>query len=379
VLKTWAVGSPAQIPYDTMPKTTGAYRLGGGLNLESIYPIGQGYKDTGAVGARAAFSDPLQLNRLAVSASITPGGADVTGAERLHLASSYDRYDWTAKAAYNDADFYDLFGPTKTSRKGYKASLAHHSTLLWDDPRRLTLNVEGRVAGHLDQLPEYQNVAIAINSLVTLDASLAFSSVRSSLGHVDDEKGRVWEIESQTDVVHGDALTRVHGAYDEGFGLPLGHSSVWVRTAAGFSAQDPSDPFANFYFGAFGNNYVDHGAIQRYRDYDAFPGADLNEIAGRNFARGMVEWNLPPVRFSRAGTPGAYLSWLRPAIFASALGTNLDDSRDRRRATSIGGQVDLRFTVLSALDMTLSAGAAIRFANDVPARRELMISLALLR
>ncbi len=220
---------------------------------------------------------------------------------------------------------------------------------------------------------------VSIDSLVTFDASLEFSGLRSSLGHVDDEKGRRWTVESETDIVHRAAFTRVHATYDEGFGLPLAHSSVWIRAAAGFSPQDPSDPFANFYFGAFGNNYVDHGDIQRYRDYYAFPGAGLNEIGGRNFARGMVEWNLPPVRFRRAGTPGAYLSWLRPAIFASTLGTNLDGSEDRRRATSIGGQIDLRFTVLSALDMTLSAGAAVRFANDVPARRELMISLALLR
>ena len=28
-----------------------------------------------------------------------------------------------------------------------------------------------------------------------------------------------------------------------------------------------TSPFSSFYFGAFGNNYVDHGTISRYRDY----------------------------------------------------------------------------------------------------------------
>ena len=112
---------------------------------------------------------------------------------------------------------------------------------------------------------------------------------------------------------------------------------------------------------------------------ESFPGAQINEIGGRNFLRSMLEWTLPPWRFSRVGTPGAYISWLRPAMFVSALATNLDDAAVRRRAISAGGQVDLRFSVLSALDMTFSAGAAIRLANGVPKAGEFMASLKVLR
>ena len=112
---------------------------------------------------------------------------------------------------------------------------------------------------------------------------------------------------------------------------------------------------------------------------ESFPGAEINEIGGRNFLRSTLEWTLPPRRFSRVGTPGAYLSWLRPALFVSALLTNLDDESIRRRAISAGGQVDLRFSVLSALDMTFSAGAAVRLANGVPQAGEFMASLRVLR
>jgi hypothetical protein len=86
---------------------------------------------------------------------------------------------------------------------------------------------------------------------------------------------------------------------------------------------------------------------------------------------------LPPIRFSRAGTPGFYLSFLRPALFAGGLVTNLDRSGARAAATTAGGQVDLRFTMLSSLDLTLSAGAGVRVAHGLPARREAMVSLAL--
>ena len=58
---------------------------------------------------------------------------------------------------------------------------------------------------------------------------------------------------------------------DAGFALPWAHSSIWLRTAAGTSPGPRDDPFANFYFGGFGNNWVDRGEAKRYRDYYAFP------------------------------------------------------------------------------------------------------------
>jgi len=378
VLKTWALGSPAAVPYDTMPKTTGEYNLAGGLKLESLYPIVQGYKDTGAFGVRANFSDPLQLNRAYLTAAWSPGGG-LPAAERLHLSADYARYDWTAHAAWNGADFYDLFGSTKASRKGYALSLKRSSSLIYEAPETLTLQIEGRVSGRLDQLPEYQNVAVKVDQLYTLKADLAYSNVRASLGHVDDEKGRTWSVALRNDYVNSTLFTRAYGTFDVGVALPLGHSSVWFRNAAGFSPGRVSEPFANFYFGGFGNNYVDHADEKRYREYYAFPGAELNAIGGRNFVRSMVEWNLPPVRFSRVGTPGAYLSWMRPALFVAGLVTNVDSPGLRRRALSAGGQLDFRFTMLSVLDMTFSAGAGVTFEQGRRAAREAMFSLRVLR
>jgi len=378
VLQSWALGSPAAVPYDEMPKTTGIYRLGGGLVLESLYPIVQGYKDTAAVGFRTTFSDPLQFNQATFSATYSLDDA-IASRERLHLRAEYHRYDWTAHAAYNDADFYDLFGPTKTGRKGYSIGLSNTRTLVFDQPRQMTLEVGGRVAGNLDQLPEYQNVAVDVHDLVSVNAELTYRNIRSSLGHVDDEKGLAWSAALRSDYVNESVFTRVHGTFDIGVPLPVSHSSVWVRSAAGFSPQSASEPFANFYFGGFGNNYVDHQEIKRYQQYYSFPGAALNEVAGRNFVRSTVEWNLPPVRFRSMGSPAAYLSWLRPSLFVSGLVTNLDRGGPRRRAVSVGGQVDLRFTILSVLDMTLSAGAALRTADGVPLRREAMLSLTVLR
>jgi hypothetical protein len=378
VLKGWLVGSPNDVKLEDKGLVHGEYRLAGGLRRESIYPIVQGYKDTAALGVRANFSDPLQLNRVTVSAGYSPWsslGAD----EHLHLRAEYQRYDWRARATWNDADFYDLFGPTKFSRKGYTVGLGYHRTLLFDEPRRIDLETDVMFAGDLDRLPEYQNIAVDVDRLFSFDATLKGEHVRSSLGRVDDEKGIRWSGTLDGTRVAGEWFGRARGTFDVGVPLSIPHSSVWLRSAAGVSPGPPSDPFANFFFGGFGNNWVDRREVKRYREYYAFPGAGINEIGGRNFVRSTVEWNLPPLRFRKAGTPGFYLTWMRPAVFTGVLATNVDRASIRRTATNVGAQLDFQLTVLSNLDMMLSVGGAAAFENGFVPRREFMVSFKLLR
>ena len=44
-------------------------------------------------------------------------------------------------ASYNKADFYDLFGPTKRSRKGLNFGLSINKSLFSDAPKSLDLNL----------------------------------------------------------------------------------------------------------------------------------------------------------------------------------------------------------------------------------------------
>ncbi len=299
--------------------------------------------------------------------------------ERLHLHAEYQRSNWKARFRLNDADFYDLFGPTKTSRKGYALGLGYTRTLVYDPPRQLDLSLRADYYGGLDRLPDFQNVATPIDRLTSVRARLGYRNLRGSLGRVDDEKGHRSEAGLDSDVVGGRTFFRAWAEVDRGFALPLGHSSVWLRNSAGFSPNDRAQPFANFYFGGFGNNWVDHGEEKRYRERYSFPGAELNAIGGRNYAKSTLEWNLPPVRFRRLGRPGFYATWARPALFASGIVTDMDSAATRRALTNVGAQVDVRFTILSALDLTLSGGYAVAFEDGERPRPEAMISLKLLR
>ncbi len=149
--------------------------------------------------------------------------------------------------------------------------------------------MSGAIAGNIDRLPEYQNVPVDVDRLYSFDAKLQFSHVRRSLGAVDDEVGATWSTVLQGRLVDGTAIPKFYATYDRGVALPIGHSSIWVRSAGGYSPRDRTQPFANFYFGGFGNNYVDHAEVKRYREYYAFPGrrperdrgAQLREVAGR--------------------------------------------------------------------------------------------------
>ena len=278
----------------------------------------------------------------------------------------------------NPADFYDLFGPTKRSLKGQSGTIAYEKTLIFDEPRELDLKLNLSHYTNLDRLPRYQNIDVTFDTLTSFVADLNYSHVRKSLGAVDDEKGFKWRVIGAADHVNGDTIPKFLGNFDFGFALPWKHSSIWLRNSTGVAFGEVDDEFANFFFGGFGNNWVDSGDIKRYRHTYAMPGFELNEIFGRNFYRSMLEWNLPPVRFQDAGGSRFYLSWARPALFATVLGTNYDDSALARNVYDVGAQIDFRFTLLSRLNMTLSIGYAVGFGDGVDSADEFMLSLKIL-
>ena len=166
----------------------------------------------------------------------------------------------------NNADFYDLFGPTKVGRKGYSALVGHRKTLIFDEPRRLELDLSGRVAGNLDRLPDYQNVPVDVDRLVTLKAALAYTDVRNSLGHVDEETGRKWSRRAAAPT--SSTASRSRGCTAHSIAASACRSATRRSGCAPRRASRRAtgrEPFANFFFGGFGNNYVDHGDEKRYR------------------------------------------------------------------------------------------------------------------
>lgn len=380
-IREWRNTLLSTVTIDSTTTSESHYSALANLKVESIYPVVEGYKDYPAYGLRFNVSDNVYIHQVGLTASYSPN-TRVPDDERLHLSFDWKRYDWSLHFKHNDADFYDLVGPTKTSRKGSSLGIGYKRVLVNDSPRHMDLNFDVTGYTNLERLPDYQNVLVSdsFDQLLTGSATLSYGNTQLSLGAVDQEKGYKWVLNASSNYVNERAFPSTYGSLDFGFPLPVHHSSLWFRSSAGWGGRgrDREEPFANFFFGGFGNNYVDHGSAKRYREVYAFPGTELNEIGGTNFGRLQAELNLPPIRFRRFGFTYLYLTWIRTSVFGTGIVTNMESDTYRRRVGDLGSQVDFRLTLLNHLRITASVGYAAAFEKGRKATDELMFSVKIL-
>ena len=378
VLKTWKLPPPSTIETQKVITSAGSYSPLRSTRPISVYPIVQGYKDTVAAGLRMDLSDGLRLSSGDVTASYSPSTAQPLE-ERFHFGLNAHLWNWNLSSYYNKADFYDLFGPTKVSRKGFELKLEQQKNLLFDTPRTLDLNWSLAGYAGFDTLPAYQNVAAPVSRFATGSVSLKYSRLEESLGAVEAEEGTEWKLASELTYADGKGFPAIYGTYDRGFLLPISHnSSLWLRSSLGKAFGNPSDRFANFFFGGFGNNWVDHRETSRYREFYSFPGVKLNQISATSYGKLLTEWNLPPVRFRRVGTTALYVNWARLTLFSSGLVTNLANASTRQGFGDFGAQLDFRTVLFTYMNSTFSMGYALAADDRGHVTGEYMISLKIL-
>ncbi len=377
LVKEWMLPPPSVVDLEALAPESGPYHPLKELELSSAYPIVESYLGHSAVGMRLNLMDPVGLASFDLSASVTPSGS-VPSDEKLHVTGNFRRWPWRLSAFYNPAHFYDFFGPTERARKGYGAVGEYTGILINDRPRSLDYSVIASGFGGLDTLPEYQNVIASIDSYFALSARLEYEAFRKTIGGLNPEKGLAWGLYLNDKYADSANFLRAWAELDLGFPLPITHSSLWLRPSAGYSWGDRENTLSNFYFGAFGNNWIDYEEARRFRDSSSFPGLEINELEAGNFAKLLVEWELPPLRFERAGVPNLYLTWLSPSLFGSAIRTDLDDSSLRRDLFNVGAQVDLKLVIFTNLSSTLSLGYARAYESGRPSSGEYMISLKIL-
>ncbi len=377
VVKTWMPGSPAAVELDSITTYSGIYNSWKHISLRSAYPVLEGYKDHVALGYRFNFSNKILFNSFDLTASYNPN-KNVPEDERFHFGLNYNYWSWKFHAGYNYANFYDLFGPTKQSMKGYFAGLEYEKFLIFDEPRTMKIHFDASGYGNLERLPDFQNISASYDKLFTGGVRLDYSFVQSSLGAVDEEMGYRLQIVSRANYVNSEYFPRTYVNFDYGIQLPVNHFSLWMRSSFGHSYGDRNNVFANFYFGSFGNNWVDYLDTKRYRQYYSFPGLEINELGGKNFGKAMLELTLPPLRFRKAGFVSLYCNWVRMAVFSSGIITNFDKNIYKRKLINFGGQVDFRIILFSQLNTTLSLGYASAAEKGLKPKDEFMVSLKIM-
>jgi hypothetical protein len=370
----WQV--PPSPPAETLLREQGPYHPLQHMTLRGVFPVLQGYRDTGGAGLHVQFGDPLGLAQLGITAAITPGQG-LPADERGHLEITGRYLHWSAGLSWNRSSFYDLVGPTRRGRRGLAATLGHERPLVDAPTHRIESRSRLALYDGLDALPDAQNVQAAVGRLVTAELGLHYSAVQRGLTAVDDQKGVVASATVTLSHAAGSVITQPVLRLDLGTPLPLTHASLWSRTALGSTAGTRSLPAARHYFGAFGNNWVDDGAVRRYREPGSLPGFEIDAVSGRSYLRQMVELNLPPLVFASLGTPGLHLQSLRSSVFAAGLWTEPWRGERRGHAT-LGAQADLRLSVLHWYDMMLSFGWATGYSSGRRVGSEWMVSLKLL-
>lgn len=377
IVTKWLAGSPADINIDSLKIFSGEYSGLNSIDITSIYPIVEGYKDFPAYGLRLNLSDPVGFHNFNITASYSPNNL-LTNDEKWHANANYEYMNWKFSLDYNYANFYDLFGPTKVSRKGYSIGVIYNKALLYDRPKTIDYTISIAHYGNLERLPDYQNVGVSFDKFYAGSIQFNYKYLRASLGAVDYEKGFKWGIVSSGNYVNNTFYPRILNNFDFGIALPINHSSIWLRSSVGYSLGEHTDPSANFYFGGFGNNWVDYLHEKRYREYYSFPGVEINDISGINYGKLLAEWNLPPIIFQHVGSSAFYITWARASIFSTGIITNLDDADYRRKVFNIGTQIDFKIIMLSHLKLTFSFGYALAFEELQQQSNEIMMSLKIL-
>ncbi|MGB7453645.1 MAG: hypothetical protein WBM36_16085, partial [Lysobacterales bacterium] len=236
VLREWNVVSTlSKVDHEGKITNRGKYRPYRELGFESGYPIIEGYRDSVAVGYALKLQDPAQLHNVDISASYSPDSSRPSG-EKFHFSAEYRALNWHARYWHNDAVFYDLFGPTKRSRKGDAFIVGYKKALIFDQPRQLDFSADVAYFTGLDTLPGNQNVPTLFNQdILHGQVELNYTNTRKSMGAVDHEKGWRWDIFASADHATSDTIPKLRAGLDFGFALPWKHSSIWFYSSGGIA------------------------------------------------------------------------------------------------------------------------------------------------
>jgi hypothetical protein len=374
-VENWTLPPPTVINLDSIRVIEKDYHPARELRMAGAYPIIQGYKNFVAPGYRIFLMDPMGLNSLNLKLSVTPTDK-LPGKQVPHISAEYNFLGWTFTGNYNYADFYDLFGPTKFSRAGYSFSSRYYHIINRFTPRKTDFYARLSVYGDLETLPGNQNIESDYKNLFVGTLNFHKSYLRKSLGAIEPEQGYDWNVFAYTSFAKQVFYPQLINNLDLGFLLPLRNTSLWFRTSMGQSFGDPAKTNSYFYFGGFGNNYLDYRISQQYREMSSFPGREIDAVSALNYGKLSTEVNFKPLRFRKLGFKGFYSTYARLTAFGMGLFTNIANDQPQVNHFASGLQVDMEIVLFTLLKSTLSFGYSRAYEGNLT-HDQFMVSLKL--
>ena len=332
VVKEWKLGSPARSAARLARHRQGHLPLGPRHRASSrSTPWSRATRTSRRSALRANFSDPLVPQPREPDGLVHAGRRTCPRTSATTCRAELQRYDWTLGVPGERRRLLRPLRPHEDEPQGLgRGPRLQPQPDLRRAAHGWTCEADVTYYGDLDRMPDYQGDADELHRQAR-DARAAALQGLPALARLRrrGEGAAAGTSASPATASRARCSRSSTSNLDLGLALPLPHSSVWLRGSAGWGPGDKRDePFANFYFGGFGNNWVDHREEKRYRESTPSPASRSTRWAARTIAKGMLEWNLPPLRFRGAGTPSFYATWLRPA----ALRERARHQRRRQRA-----------------------------------------------
>lgn len=361
------------------------------MAFQGAYPLISGFSDidswnnvTPVLGYGINFSDPLAFNTIKLFLGMSPWSNN-PWKNRLHASVEFHSGFWNFAASWNKPDFYDLFGPTRVSRKGYDIGISYERSYSTMAPFQWNWDASVNAYGDMDALPLYQNVSVdkSVNSFYTASAGIGASKTRTSLGGTMPEQGYILGLSGYSYLADGKFYPSMTLTMQKGVLLPvMRNTCAWLRMAVGQNFGDSDSVFGNTYFGGFRNNYVDYRPANRYRTVTALPGMRIDNVEAHSFCKFTGDLSLQPFRFRNTGSLCLYPTYAQLSLFASDLMANPWGNQSFSNYISLGTQLNVEIVLCNYMKTTVSFGYAhcLSQTRAVPSRQggEWLISIKLL-
>ena len=344
----------SKIKIDTLQNNYSAIN---NIGIESFIPIVSGFQDQKVIGIFTHFSDPLLVHELKIEAGYSPFNENLVG-PKFHLKVVYD-YNRKVKFAFNQnaADFYDLFNSRKRGMIGRKITLGYLHYWKYDNPHKIKQNTEIALYNGVEFIND-NLVRVKRPDFFVAQTNYNSTDLRRTIGSSDFENGNIFDFTFQ---VFGDNpddpqfAGQLRGEWHNYSKLLFDHNTLHFKLAAGYHYDNENLIQARFYFGGFGNRYVENEEVKQYRKVFRLPGIPIYSLDTDRFVKIMLENNFPPIRFSNLSFSQHFINHLDFSIYSQALIVKSDVSN---KWLDIGIQGNIVFKHWFNLESTFSAGIA---------------------
>ena len=356
VLK-WALEPANNSKYKLNASNEKRYNSLGSLKILTFIPVLTGFQSQKVVGFFSRISDPLIDNDITLEFGISPFIKNSID-PRLHLRFKYDykkRFQLTID--YNASDFFDLFNERKRGMIGTKVTLANTHYWLYDNPHKVMQKTEVDFYSGVKSIND-NLIKVSQPDFFTISTNINSKNLRRSIGSVDYESGNEFNITINSftsNYKNPEIAGEAHIEWDNYSSWIIPHNIFHFKIGAGYNKKNDKLLQAHYFFGGFGNRAVEDIEVKQYRDLFRFPGIPIYSLTTDQFAKILVENNLPPIRIGNLGLGQNYLNYIDMSLYSSALVTKTDRMHPW---VDIGGQVNFVFKHWFNLESTLSFGIA---------------------